>query len=174
MDENRPRPREIDLDLSPATLAIVGILSAILVLIIYHCITVGWCNQRQSTTSAGSERRREVFGAEQEETTNSVGSCTIQIIPAQRYTKEVRLVTRREDWTCAVCLCEIMEGEEVRILPQCMHSFHVPCIDMWLYSHANCPLCRNHIVIRPQPESEILPLPDAQRVPDFGERSTAL
>ncbi|XP_010252422.1 PREDICTED: RING-H2 finger protein ATL52-like [Nelumbo nucifera] len=167
MDENRPRPQEIDFYLSPATLAIVGILSAILVLTIYHCITVGWCNQRQ-TTSAGSERRREVFRAEQEETTNSVGSRMIQIIPAQRYTKEVR-----EDGTCAVCLCEFMEGEEVRILPQCMHSFHVPCIDMWLYSHSNCPLCRNHIV-RPQLESEILPLPDAQRVPDFGERSTAL
>ncbi|KAL9351671.1 hypothetical protein Peur_054351 [Populus x canadensis] len=34
------------------------------------------------------------------------------------------------------------EGEELRTLPECLHSYHVACIDMWFYSHSNCPICR--------------------------------
>ncbi|OAY79820.1 RING-H2 finger protein ATL3 [Ananas comosus] len=47
---------------------------------------------------------------------------------------------------CAVCLCEVAEGEEARLLPKCNHGFHVECIDMWLHSHSTCPLCRSPVV----------------------------
>ncbi|KAJ0265968.1 E3 ubiquitin-protein ligase RING1 [Hirschfeldia incana] len=43
---------------------------------------------------------------------------------------------------CSVCLSEFEEDEAVRLLPKCSHAFHVSCIDMWLLSHKNCPLCR--------------------------------
>jgi hypothetical protein len=43
---------------------------------------------------------------------------------------------------CPVCLEEVEAGEMVRQLPACGHLFHVECIDMWLHSHASCPLCR--------------------------------
>ncbi|KAK7258388.1 hypothetical protein RIF29_23962 [Crotalaria pallida] len=46
---------------------------------------------------------------------------------------------------CAVCLCEVAEGEKVRLLPKCNHGFHVDCIDMWFQSHSTCPLCRNPV-----------------------------
>ncbi|XP_051147672.1 RING-H2 finger protein ATL3-like [Andrographis paniculata] len=46
---------------------------------------------------------------------------------------------------CAVCLCEVSEGEKARLLPKCNHGFHVDCIDMWFESHSTCPLCRNPI-----------------------------
>ncbi|TQD85191.1 hypothetical protein C1H46_029279 [Malus baccata] len=46
------------------------------------------------------------------------------------------------DGTCAVCLGEFKEGEYFRTLPECSHSFHVQCIDMWLYSQPSCPVCR--------------------------------
>ena len=42
---------------------------------------------------------------------------------------------------CAVCLCELSEGERVRRLPKCSHVFHVVCIDSWLERRAKCPLC---------------------------------
>jgi len=44
---------------------------------------------------------------------------------------------------CAVCLCELEENEKARLLPNCKHSFHVECIDMWLRSHSTCPVCRS-------------------------------
>lgn len=43
---------------------------------------------------------------------------------------------------CAVCLSEFENDEKARVLPKCNHTFHVDCIDMWFYSHSNCPLCR--------------------------------
>ncbi|WOL09096.1 RING-H2 finger protein ATL40-like [Canna indica] len=43
---------------------------------------------------------------------------------------------------CAVCLSAMVEGERAKLLPNCKHVFHVVCIDMWLFSHSTCPLCR--------------------------------
>ncbi|KAJ9172539.1 hypothetical protein P3X46_015766 [Hevea brasiliensis] len=43
---------------------------------------------------------------------------------------------------CAICLGEFGEKDEIRILPQCGHGFHVGCIDPWLGSQSSCPSCR--------------------------------
>ncbi|KAF2291676.1 hypothetical protein GH714_028072 [Hevea brasiliensis] len=43
---------------------------------------------------------------------------------------------------CAICLGEFGEEDEIRILPQCGHGFHIGCIDTWLGSHSSCPSCR--------------------------------
>jgi hypothetical protein len=37
--------------------------------------------------------------------------------------------------------------EEVRVMPQCGHGFHVACVDTWLRSNSSCPSCRRIIVI---------------------------
>ncbi|KZV53387.1 hypothetical protein F511_06529 [Dorcoceras hygrometricum] len=52
---------------------------------------------------------------------------------------------------CAVCLLEFEENDYVRTLPSCSHAFHVDCIDKWLRSHANCPLCRAGIFRQDSP-----------------------
>ncbi|KAK6805481.1 hypothetical protein RDI58_003266 [Solanum bulbocastanum] len=54
-----------------------------------------------------------------------------------------------EGTECCVCLSEFEEDETLRILPKCNHAFHIPCIDTWLRSHTNCPMCRAGIVIAP-------------------------
>ncbi|PAN06624.1 hypothetical protein PAHAL_1G277000 [Panicum hallii] len=46
---------------------------------------------------------------------------------------------------CTVCLGEFQDGELLRLLPKCVHAFHVQCIDTWLRAHVNCPLCRANV-----------------------------
>ncbi|KAE8786324.1 RING-H2 finger protein ATL3F [Hordeum vulgare] len=43
---------------------------------------------------------------------------------------------------CAVCICELRDGDTGRRLPRCGHRFHAECVDRWFRSHATCPLCR--------------------------------
>ena len=48
--------------------------------------------------------------------------------------------------TCAICLVDFEDGHLIRILPTCMHAFHVPCIDAWLSKHSSCPTCRGDLM----------------------------
>lgn len=46
---------------------------------------------------------------------------------------------------CAVCLCRIDEGDEIREL-SCNHLFHRVCLDRWLgCGQMTCPLCRSNV-----------------------------
>lgn len=46
---------------------------------------------------------------------------------------------------CVVCLSEFQQQDMLKVLPKCNHAFHLDCIDIWLQSNANCPLCRSSI-----------------------------
>ncbi|GAB4841902.1 hypothetical protein Ancab_011858 [Ancistrocladus abbreviatus] len=61
---------------------------------------------------------------------------------------------------CAVCLCELSDGEKARLLPKCSHGFHVECIDMWFQSHSTCPLCRSPVVSQFQSNSISVEIPE--------------
>jgi len=50
-----------------------------------------------------------------------------------------------EDDSCAVCLENYKDGENIRILP-CKHLFHKSCIDPWLLNHRTCPMCKSNIL----------------------------
>jgi len=47
---------------------------------------------------------------------------------------------------CSICLTDIQEGERIRRLPRCGHTFHSACIDLWLVRTADCPLCKQSVV----------------------------
>merc|ERR1711990_831530 len=62
-------------------------------------------------------------------------------LPKKKYDKET------DEWeTCAVCLDDYENGDNLRILP-CNHAYHVDCIDPWLTrSRRNCPLCKRSVL----------------------------
>ncbi|KAL1370722.1 hypothetical protein HN51_000942 [Arachis hypogaea] len=112
---------------------LAGMGSAVIVLLIYRCMSMFLCIRHPLTTE--QEQARSPPAGTQSSTLNSVA----HMIPSHKYDKKDDDCT-----TCAVCLGEFEEGDELRRMPECMHSFHVPCIDMWLRSHSTCPICRAH------------------------------
>ncbi|WOG91199.1 hypothetical protein DCAR_0310447 [Daucus carota subsp. sativus] len=52
------------------------------------------------------------------------------------------------DGECPVCLSMYVDGDEVRVLNVCKHRFHVSCINKWLVSHSNCPVCRASVRLK--------------------------
>ncbi|PWZ05021.1 RING-H2 finger protein ATL32 [Zea mays] len=67
-------------------------------------------------------------------------------LPSFTYNRAVRHNVKgsgEEAATCSVCLGAFQPGETVRLLPVCMHLYHVECIDPWLQAHSTCPLCRS-------------------------------
>ncbi|KAF0902931.1 hypothetical protein E2562_019868 [Oryza meyeriana var. granulata] len=72
-----------------------------------------------------------------------VSGDTLASIPAFAYDADAH--GGGEAAQCAVCLEALRGGETARRLPACAHAFHVACIDMWLGSHATCPVCRCHV-----------------------------
>ncbi|KVI09797.1 RING-H2 finger protein ATL52-like [Cynara cardunculus var. scolymus] len=142
---------------SPLTLKLISLLvivSLVAILVaVYHFVTVGWFNYwwRPTPPHHVNQHNRH------QDNDYSLENSVVLLIPSHKHQKGSRLrVSGRErgddDAMCSICLCEFEEGEELRTLPECSHSFHVPCIDMWLYSHSTCPVCRANAV----PSSQIL------------------
>lgn len=130
----------------PFLLLAVGLAS--LAITVYHCLAICWASRRARQVPPHRQQGLVRNGV------HSIDfSSMVQLIPAHKYEKDMKLVG--EDGVCAVCLCEFEEGEELRTLPECMHSFHVPCIDMWLYSHPNCPVCRTDATPSPLVSSHV-------------------
>ncbi|KAM1019979.1 hypothetical protein ACFX13_042032 [Malus domestica] len=114
------------------------IVSGIYVLVIGICLCCSGSPRRNVPQEEATPRR---LGPEMQET-SAASNMETQINCVQtKYQKGVGLVLVG-DGTCPVCLDEFEEGEYLRTLPECSHSFHVPCIDMWLYSQPSCPVCR--------------------------------
>lgn len=84
----------------------------------------------------------------------------IKAIPLSIYTRKSGF------YDCAVCLLEFEVNDYIRTLPVCSHAFHVDCIDIWLRSHANCPLCRAGIF---RPDSPFTPLMAARIRPSLDD-----
>ncbi|XP_010266252.1 PREDICTED: RING-H2 finger protein ATL80 [Nelumbo nucifera] len=71
----------------------------------------------------------------------------LKSLPKQTFNGDINGKGKLADADCAICLTEFVQGDEIRVLPQCGHAFHVGCIDTWLGSHSSCPSCRQVLVV---------------------------
>ncbi|XP_057970886.1 RING-H2 finger protein ATL33-like [Malania oleifera] len=69
----------------------------------------------------------------------------LDLLSPVKYMKETHVADYGSE--CPVCLSPYADGERVRRLSSCKHSFHASCVDMWLYSHSNCPVCRASVAV---------------------------
>lgn len=63
-----------------------------------------------------------------------------------KYRKEIH--SKHIGSECPVCLSVFADGEDVKQLSECKHSFHATCIDPWLTNHNNCPVCRASVTVQ--------------------------
>ncbi|CAI9765957.1 unnamed protein product [Fraxinus pennsylvanica] len=116
--------------------------TAAIVLVLYNLIIIKWC-----TDNSHSRRRQRIVSGRGTTSTPSFGDPRINSMTSFKYKKHGLAQDKDQgnEYECVVCLSVFEEGEEVRKLLRCKHSFHAPCIDMWLYSHSDCPLCRSPV-----------------------------
>jgi hypothetical protein len=72
-------------------------------------------------------------------------AAAIAALPVTAFTEHTVADASGEPIGCSVCLQDFEAGETARSLPECGHTFHLPCIDVWLLRHASCPLCRRAV-----------------------------
>ncbi|KAK2983731.1 hypothetical protein RJ640_024084 [Escallonia rubra] len=118
----------------------LGIVLTALAIATYHILVVKCCLRRQDI-NPGAPRR--VPDLEQQA---GIDDKILETIPIIAYSSQKSDLFQVDQSECVVCLGELEGGNMVRLLPNCMHVFHVPCIDEWLMAHTSCPVCRSPIV----------------------------
>ncbi|CAK0800814.1 unnamed protein product [Prorocentrum cordatum] len=68
----------------------------------------------------------------------------IRALKLIRFIKDGQVESSQQGPTCAVCLAEYCDRDELRELP-CGHRFHKNCADTWLAKSKRCPLCMGAI-----------------------------
>ncbi|CAM8877833.1 unnamed protein product [Rhodiola kirilowii] len=132
---------------SPLVITIISVLASCLLLVSYFAIISKYCRRKSSERRHNHDEELQdaaISSFHQPLNYTTIGGLDenfIMSIPVRKYKKD-DVEGLVEGMDCSVCLGEFQETDHLRILPKCSHSFHIPCIDMWLKSHSTCPLCR--------------------------------
>ncbi|KAK8715712.1 hypothetical protein V6N13_043040 [Hibiscus sabdariffa] len=120
--------------LTPLLVSLAGVVATSLALIVCHWLLVKYClrhpNQADDLAVSGGVEHK-----------------ILETIPILSFTGENVKELGTAQTECVICLGEIKEGEGVRLLPNCRHLFHVPCIDNWFLAHSCCPICRTLVAV---------------------------
>ncbi|XWS63636.1 hypothetical protein CRYUN_Cryun06bG0118000 [Craigia yunnanensis] len=135
--------------ISPALLFIIVILAVIFFISgLLHLLVRFLVKNRSPSSVSESNRYPEMLGSDAFQRQlqqlfhlhdSGLDQAFIDALPVFLYKEIMGL---KEPFDCAVCLCEFLEQDKLRLLPMCSHAFHIDCIDTWLMSNSTCPLCR--------------------------------
>lgn len=172
-------PSKFPVEFSPPLIAMVVIIAAALVIITSSRLVSGhFINFYRRFLRWRHRRRREYVASS---SISNIDSPTYPFDPTSTFhvfspsglvesaikTIPLSIYSRKSNsHNCAICLLDFRENDYVRTLPVCSHAFHVDCIDIWLRSHANCPLCRACIF---RPESPFTPVMATRIRPDLDD-----
>lgn len=133
-DEDEDSPSSF----SPLLIALIVTLVTAFILVSYYTLVSKYC-RRPSRETSSSDGRNITESNSNAVAGDGLNDALIKSITVYKYKKGDGHVDGSD---CSVCLSEFEEDESLRLLPKCNHAFHLPCIDTWLRSHSNCPLCR--------------------------------
>ncbi|XP_041008432.1 RING-H2 finger protein ATL46-like [Juglans microcarpa x Juglans regia] len=135
--------------ISPAVLFIIVVLAVLFFISgLLHLLVRFLVKHPSSSASPQSNRYPEISSSDALQRQlqqlfhlhdSGLDQAFIDALPVFHYKEIVGL---KEQFDCAVCLCEFSEKDKLRLLPMCSHAFHINCIDTWLLSNSTCPLCR--------------------------------
>ncbi|RDX89024.1 RING-H2 finger protein ATL46, partial [Mucuna pruriens] len=136
--------------ISPAILFIIVILAVVFFILGLLHLLVRFLIKHRSSNSSISQSNRYPDMSESDTYQrqlqqlfhlhdSGLDQAFIDALPVFFYKEIIGL---KEPFDCAVCLCEFLEQDKLRLLPMCNHAFHIECIDTWLLSNSTCPLCR--------------------------------
>ncbi|KAL2892629.1 RING-H2 finger protein ATL51 [Bienertia sinuspersici] len=141
--------------ISPLMAALIAVLAAAFLLLFYFTVISKLCRRRRRNSNnnrlLNSHRVDSlIHDPTRPETGANSGldDSFIRQITVFKFRRSDNLIDGTE---CAVCLSEFNEEENLRLMPNCEHAFHIPCIDEWLKSNSNCPLCRSSMNPVPPP-----------------------
>ncbi|PKU66706.1 RING-H2 finger protein ATL16-like [Dendrobium catenatum] len=136
-------------------ISVIGIIATAIILFSYYVFVTKCCLNWQhfriifDISRSGRRHRRDGGGGgdlfafySAIMDAHGLEEGAIQSIPNFRYQRGRVQCSFHE---CSVCLNEFQEEERIRMLPNCFHVFHIDCIDTWLQTHKNCPICRSEI-----------------------------
>lgn len=128
---------------TPLLISLAGIATSTFAILAYHTIVLRYClrGRRQQ-----QQERQQLANGLRGQSTIGVDQKILDTIPILSYTTKKCELFRVDQTECAVCLGDLEDEDKVRLLPNCRHAFHVPCIDRWFLGHSSCPVCRSPVV----------------------------
>ncbi|KAL3321972.1 hypothetical protein AABB24_039544 [Solanum stoloniferum] len=145
----------------PYIIISIALFVSLFLLLSYYIIIVRNCSNWNRRRNRGEGDNDESIIDHPIWYINTMGldPCLINLITNFKYKTGDGLIDGTE---CSVCLNEFQDDDSLKLLPKCNHAFHINCIDMWLRSHVNCPLCRapiiSNTVVAPVESSIIVPI----------------